>query len=73
MSDWQPIDTAPKDGTDVLLFNGHPRVGSWFDSWEYDSWHPEAKETGGWIMYGGRVIHPTHWQPLPEPPLKTSK
>jgi hypothetical protein len=52
MSEWQPIDTAPKDGRLVVLGwlpNGlveHKVISSW----KRDHWH------GGWT--------PTHWRPL---------
>lgn len=68
MTDWQPIDTAPKDGTDVLLFipdfanyPDSPRVVSalWGDcGW----WQDNA--AAGCQTWG----NPTHWQPLPAAP-----
>lgn len=65
---WLPIETAPKDGTDVLLSNGK---GVWTDFWD--------SEIGLW-MYCDQWERtnadfdaaPTHWQPLPAPPLPTS-
>jgi hypothetical protein len=63
---WQPIETAPKDGTNVLV--GHERAV--FSGW----WSESA---GGWVdgstdMYEDLIVyHPTHWQPLP--PLPSSK
>ena len=75
--EWQPISTAPKDGTEILLFG--------LFSWDYD--FEDAKPTtavGEWDDYGGyeceggwqTITHnpykdncePTHWKPLPEPP-----
>lgn len=59
---WKPIDTAPKDGTYVL-------VGQWMVDYEGPyfrmgvSWWSEQ---WGW---GGNVPdEPTHWMPLPPPP-----
>lgn len=59
--DWQPIDTAPKDGTHILLWTPSVRVvGRWDD---------EAYEPGEWrCIPKGYGIEPTHWMPLPDPP-----
>ena len=58
MTDWQPIETAPKDGTDVLVWCGgamfiaYMEVGRWF----FDRTDHSVKPL------------PTHWMPLPAPP-----
>ena len=56
---WRPIDTAPKDGTTVLVANDkYVAEGSFFTG--YWSWGmPIADE-----------IQPTHWMPLPPPPTE---
>lgn len=61
MNDWQPIETAPKDGTRVLV-NSH-----WMDATgkrlgvEIAHW----REEGYWQCLERQ---PTHWMPLPDPP-----
>jgi hypothetical protein len=66
MSDWQPIETAPKDGSRFL--------GGWWDKRHGWCWAGCRWEIPGVGVYetaypyaegGGR---PTHWLPLPEPP-----
>ena len=58
---WQPIETAPKDGTDVLLgAEGWVIIGSWF---RFDD-----EGNGRWMHEDGATCDPTHWQPLPSPP-----
>lgn len=58
MAIWQSIDTAPKDGTVLLLHeNGRVTMG-WFDRDE-KIWFDE---------FQGRHIEPSHWMALPEPP-----
>ena len=58
---WQPIETAPKDGREVLVavdksYTGGVLVALWcahdeaWKDWDLDTWEP------------------THWMPLPEPP-----
>ena len=61
MSGWQPIETAPKDGTRVILGNPNNPYGEWPFMGEFDA--------GKWrIHIDGQTIDPTHWMPLPEPP-----
>lgn len=71
MSDWQPIATAPKDGTVVLLANdAHPEMGVHAMAWKAEMGHWEGHQfTPG--THGARfwdrdaTNQPTHWQPLP--------
>lgn len=82
MEDWQPIETAPKDGTPVLLFAGASiqhdsapkpffHVSRWVNETR-ERWEPKSE----WELV--RVIEdashweswelPSHWMPLPAPP-----
>ena len=69
MSDWQPIETAPKDETRILLHGlvVRPSVDAGKHSTVIGYW--TDFNTGGWVWYGA-VMEFTHWQPLPEPPTK---
>lgn len=72
MSEWQPIETAPKDGTRVLV-----SLWAWDDPatgdrlteivyWGGDDWrngYPDDVDA-----FANTVNPPTHWMPLPEPP-----
>ena len=57
---WRPIETAQKDGTDILLhYDGRaPVVAAWFRN----GWAP--MDMGGNHLLG----EPTHWMPLPQGP-----
>lgn len=63
---WQPIDTAPKDGLKILVWSeGHPV--------EVAYWEPGFFSHTGWTIYQIRTdvdepFPPTHWCPLPTPP-----
>lgn len=62
---WAPIETAPKDGTDIIVyrpkFDGDyiPRVGTdyWMLKLLEPTWAKSRKD-----------CPPTHWMPFPEPP-----
>lgn len=72
-SEWQPIDTAPKDGKSL-------------DLWGIDHLHPQktgrratnvtwgpvldwmGRERDDWRHGRGEDFEPTHWRPLPSPP-----
>ena len=67
--DWQPIATAPRDGTEVLIRCSC--TGMWVVSWVVDV----SREWMGWCVDDGksdpyplRGRQPTHWRPLPEGP-----
>lgn len=73
--EWQPIDTAPKDGTKVLISDGRYVIDAYWD----DNASLEQCERGpawqvfncdGDCWYSVAVTDPTHWMPLPEPPNK---
>lgn len=70
-SGWQPIDTAPKDGTEVLLYLRAPwakvEKACWFDLWENWQRGDEFPESDDEYCGIGSEI-PTHWMPLPAPP-----
>lgn len=81
-NEWQPIESAPKNGLVLLLFEKNKQcVGHW--DWYYADggrgYESRYGEHGAWIepVSGERVmLHydpPTHWQPLPPPPIKESK
>ncbi len=66
---WQPIETATKDGTRLLLW----AAGSAADEIEVGYWSTSVwTYGGGWINCENRsdtvVLKPTHWMPLPMPP-----
>jgi hypothetical protein len=66
MTAWQSIDTAPKDGSEFLGWNGVTH-DPWF-------WHADPRgKRPCWARHfrgitDDRRQPPTHWMPLPEPP-----
>jgi hypothetical protein len=66
MHGWQPIETAPKDGTQILAF----AKGYGSDFYGVCQWaeaDPDFPRTvSGWFW--SFAIRPTYWQPLPAPP-----
>ena len=59
MSEWQPIETAPRDGTEILLWEDGYILGSWVEEYGYFA-DPDGH------LWKNR--QPTHWMPLPAPP-----
>ena len=80
--EWQPIETAPKDGTRLLFWDGvcH-KVGHWRDESYKEERFVKEKTNGDRIYKWFTVdlghwdiddyeINPTHWMPLPTPPSR---
>lgn len=70
---WQPIATAPQDGTEILLACDDGAVGAGF--WDHAQAAWRAKPGWFWEMDRGdlgtakNAFGVTHWQPLPEAPV----
>jgi hypothetical protein len=72
---WQPISTAPKDGTWIVAYSGkdaRPGTphGLWCDvvqwAWTTDR---DDRDVQAWIdAEGFSRLGVTHWMSLPEPP-----
>lgn len=74
---WQPIETAPKDGREVILaveYRAGIRhgvlVGHYMEGGHCIEDHPPVAE--GWYFWNGcmfdKAAKPTHWLPLPHHP-----
>ena len=62
---WQPIETAPKDGRGIIIFY-YPKAGMAFAFWHEEKW---LEVSPGLVsMEENTHCKPTHWMPLPEPP-----
>ena len=77
MGEWLPIETAPKDGTDVIVMYMHIETqivhnAFWLiddDKIEYSGWWTYMRsEVARELLDDWRA--PTHWMPLPENPAK---
>ena len=68
---WQPIETAPKDGTLIDLW--YPIRGRITNR----RWYRKNKFWGGEVGKFDRIAtldeEPTHWIPLPDAPKETTK
>lgn len=61
---WQPIETAPRDGTWILMYRAHDIAQA---RRQIDVFS-KNKEWGGIGWAYGDDAQPTHWIPLPAPP-----
>lgn len=78
LTGWQPIETAPKDGTLIIIGFYRPNVfegpGDGPQSWcclgRYDANDKPPLTASAWQNNYGQGFSwtPTHWMPLPAPP-----
>jgi hypothetical protein len=70
MSEWQPMVTAPKDGTQVLGWCPEYYRGK---GGMLTVLYMHFSDRPGWYSDGAIQHEPTQWQPLPSPPAALSK
>ena len=70
--EWQPIETAPRDGTTILVyFKRHGAMSVSWTSREDDGfyiWCVDDHKFGPYAVRGYMHGDDTHWMPLPPPP-----
>lgn len=70
MSEWKPIETAPRDGSSVLLLSDYVFVEDGPNAIWMGYWPVNDKKQ--WCFLSSWDCEPlteaTHWMPLPEPP-----
>ena len=78
---WQPIETAPRDGTHILVMYIHvstqcvfnalwiDHAEGWNDPEDEGWWSYVYSEVGRSMLNGYRT--PTYWMPLPQPPKES--
>ena len=79
---WQPIETAPRDATAILVMrdiwpgarSGRAEECNGRNTYVAAWWPDERGGQGAWICYMDAVldpecpVEPTHWMPLPDAP-----
>lgn len=77
---WQPIATAPRDGNPIIVigFSDNARIPvTVFWSVAEDGWCFDDGENcylrADYQYAAMKVYSPTHWMPLPQPPLDNQK
>ena len=73
MSEWQPIETAPKDGTWIIGTAKDWQGGVVSMQWDSGGSTVIGGDYTGWVrrdpssrlLFAMRNIKPTHWMPLP--------
>lgn len=65
---WQPIETAPRDGTRIIvsIFGGYVTVARYFER-QNQWWEINNDPSDSW----GAELLPSYWMPLPDAPANT--
>jgi hypothetical protein len=70
---WQKIETAPKDGRQVIVCHaeyGKMAIASWCEVTWWCGVMSDWQDMGD-LGWGGMCgVEPTHWMPLPAPPTE---
>lgn len=64
-NEWQPIETAPRDGSYLWLHESNGTT--WRGRWLYEKWtFGVTSNDHEFCVFVN--LNPTHWMPLPKPP-----
>jgi len=63
---WLPIETAPKDGTEIDVWAGERVTNAHFRNGEWREWSQGEFGYSDWRRIREQV---THWMPIPQAPI----
>lgn len=69
MTEWKPIETAPKDGTEVILLIEDVIIKGQYISGAFPYWRVDVLPSHGCGCCSEDDPSPSHWMPLPPPPV----
>ena len=65
ITEWQPIETAPRDGTQILLYQRWKDDTLLRSAIDLGVWDSEKK---AWNCHLYNIDDPSHWMPIPKEP-----
>lgn len=65
MTTWRRIESAPKDGTDIIVYRPNAKENENIPMIGIDYW---SKRLGNVWAKSNDIKQPTHWMPLPFAP-----
>lgn len=74
MSNWQTIESAPKEEKDIWLYEGNTTKKTWRGAWspEFNEWVFGVASDDHTVLICLK-LKPTHWMPVPELPCVGSE
>lgn len=69
--EWQPIETAPMDGTYILIYQHNKMYADYEHTIYVAKYRTDYLNNPEWVEAMGEeyiCFDPTHWMPLPKPP-----
>jgi hypothetical protein len=74
---WRPIESAPKDGTEFIVYRDDAGVfpAVWLHPPHEDGGRDDSQEPTLFCLRGSDLTRepPTHWMPLPAPPTEQTR
>ena len=67
---WLPIEAAPKDGTEILVYDDGDIIIADYSHWTGAEGEKIASWFVAWTVESYKYCEPTMWMPLPKPPTE---
>ena len=65
MTNWQPLETAPRDGTHILLYYEGSVYTAWYEDFDESYWHIDSPCDNFWFGICDPNPPKSLWCPIP--------